>query len=187
VDDLLNDHRAQLQKLLDLYLDGNFPKEILVERRQRLQDTIDSLATERVNLAGMLESTAYSPEQLYAIKEYTKNIAAGLDEAEEDFDSRKHIVEMLNVYAALVIENEEKVAYVTCVFQITPERLLIVSPNTYRQKKLKNHNPIFDIDRTVRSILHGIDVNHRASFVRHLDDLTDGVDRPQSIRSIANS
>jgi site-specific DNA recombinase len=26
VDDLLNDHRAQLQKLLDLYLDGNFPK-----------------------------------------------------------------------------------------------------------------------------------------------------------------
>jgi len=51
VDDLLVDHRAQLQKLLDLYLDGNFPKEILVERRQRLQETIDSLVVCCINNA----------------------------------------------------------------------------------------------------------------------------------------
>jgi site-specific DNA recombinase len=132
VDDLLSDHSAQLQKLLDLYLEGNFPKELLVERRQRLQDTVDALANERVNLVGLLESRGYLPEQLQAMKEYTKEIVAGLDEAEEDIEARKHIVEMLNVYAALVIENEEKVAYVTCVFKITPERLLIVSPNTNR-------------------------------------------------------
>ena len=62
------------------------------------------------------------------MKDYTREIAAGLDEAEEDFEARKHIVEMLNVFAALTIENDEKVAYVTCVFKITPERLLIVSP-----------------------------------------------------------
>jgi site-specific DNA recombinase len=129
VDDLLNDHRSQLQKILDLYLDGNFPKELLVERRQRLQETIDSLANERVNLTSHLESSAYSPEQLQAMKEYTHEIAAGLDEAEEDFDSRKHIVEMLNVFASLVVEGDEKVAYVTCVFKTDPERLLIVSPN----------------------------------------------------------
>ena len=36
---------------------------------------------------------------------------------------------MLNVYASLVTEGEEKVAYVTCVFKMAPERLLIVSPN----------------------------------------------------------
>ena len=140
VDDLLSDHRDQLQKLLDLYLDGNFPKELLVERRQRLQDTVDSLATERVNLVSHLESSAYSPEQLQAMKEYTCQIAVGLDEAEEDFDSRKHIVDMLNVYASLVIEDEEKVAYVTCVFKTDPERLLIVSPNTYKMKRPENHS-----------------------------------------------
>ena len=131
VDDLLIDHRSQLQKLLDLYLDGNFTKELLVERRQRLQDTVDSLANERVNLVSHLENSAYSPEQLQAMKEYTQEIAAGLEEAEEDFDSRKHIVEMLNVYASLAVEGDEKVAYVTCVFKTDPERLLIVSPNIY--------------------------------------------------------
>jgi site-specific DNA recombinase len=140
VDDLLIDHRSQLQKILDLYLDGNFPKELLVERRQRLQDTVDSLANERVNLVSHLESSAYSPEQLHAMKEYTQEIAAGLDEAEEDFDSRKHIVEMLNVYASLAIEGDEKVAYVTCVFKTAPERLLIVSPNIYKRKTPKNQH-----------------------------------------------
>lgn len=143
VDDLLIDHRSQLQKILDLYLDGNFPKELLVERRQRLQDTVDSLANERVNLVSHLESSAYSPEQLHAMKEYTQEIAAGLDEAEEDFDSRKHIVEMLNVYASLAIEGDEKVAYVTCVFKTAPERLLIVSPNIYKMKRPENHSRSF--------------------------------------------
>ena len=139
VDDLLSDHRAQLQKLLDLYLDGNFPKELLVERRQRLQDTIDSLANERINLASHLESSAYSPEQLQAMKEYTSQIAAGLDEAEEDIDSRKHVVDMLNVFASLVVEGDEKVAYVTCVFKTDPERLLIVSPNISFSVRMPEH------------------------------------------------
>jgi site-specific DNA recombinase len=143
VDDLLIDHRSQLQKILDLYLDGNFPKELLVERRQRLQDTVDSLANERVNLVSHLESSAYSPEQLHAMKEYTQEIAAGLDEAEEDFDSRKHIVEMLNVYASLAIEGDEKVAYVTCVFKTAPERLLIVSPNICTRRIPESHNSVF--------------------------------------------
>ena len=64
-------------------------------------------------------------------------------EAEEDFDSRKHIVDMLNVYASLVIEDEEKVAYVTCVFKADPERLLIVSPNIYKMKRPENHSRSF--------------------------------------------
>ncbi len=109
---------------------GNFPKELPVERRQRLQDTIDSLANERINLAAHLETSAYSPEQLQATKEYTHQIAAGLDDADEDFDSRKHIVDMLSVYATLVVENDEKVAYVTWVFKVDPERLLIAPLNT---------------------------------------------------------
>lgn len=156
VDDLLIDHRSQLQKILDLYLDGNFPKELLVERRQRLQDTVDSLANERVNLVSHLESSAYSPEQLHAMKEYTQEIAAGLDEAEEDFDSRKHIVEMLNVYASLAIEGDEKVAYVTCVFKTAPERLLIVSPNICTRRKPESHNSVFarQWDRAARTGQH---------------------------------
>jgi hypothetical protein len=81
-------------------------------------------------LAGQLENNGYSLEQLQKIKEYTQQFAAGLDEAEEDFDARKHVVEMLNVYASLVVEGNEKVAYVTCVFKVDPERLLIVPHNT---------------------------------------------------------
>ena len=168
VDDLLIDHRSQLQKLLDLYLDGNFPKELLVERRQRLQDTVDSLANERVNLVSHLENSAYSPEQLQAMKEYTQEIAAGLEEAEEDFDSRKHIVEMLNVYASLAVEGDEKVAYVTCVFKTDPERLLIVSPNIYKKKTPENQCRAFARQshrgRRIAPHLHTLMRPHRVPF-----------------------
>ena len=108
----------------------NLANKPLGERRQRLQETIDSLATERVNLATKLQKRGYSREQLEAIKKYTRELAAGLDEAEEDFTSRRHVVEMLNVYAKLVVENDEKVAYVTCVFKIKPDRLLILPAPT---------------------------------------------------------
>lgn len=156
LDELLVDHREQLQKLLDLYLDGNFPKELLIERRQRLQETIDSLASERINLAGRLESSAYSPEQLQSLKECTSQIASGLDEAEDDLDSRKYILEMLNLFASLVVEIEEKVAYVTCVFKADPERLLITSPNICTKNTPGNHSPAsaHQWDRAARTAPH---------------------------------
>jgi hypothetical protein len=37
IDELLADHKAQLNRILDLYLEGNFPKELLVEKKARLE------------------------------------------------------------------------------------------------------------------------------------------------------
>jgi site-specific DNA recombinase len=44
VDDLLNKNREQMERLLDLYLAGDFPKEVLTERKTRLHETIAALA-----------------------------------------------------------------------------------------------------------------------------------------------
>ena len=43
VDDLLADNRAQLERALDLYLTGEFPRGMLIERQARLQKTVDAL------------------------------------------------------------------------------------------------------------------------------------------------
>ena len=164
VDELIVDHRAQLQKLLDLYLDGNFPKELLVERRQRLQETLDSLAAERLTLADQMKTNSYTSEQLQVIKDYTVQVATGLDEADEDFDARKHIVELLNVHASLKIEGEEKIAYVSCMFKSTSERLLIAPLNTYSWMKPENRNPVFE--RLSGRAAHIEPRRHKPSFRR---------------------
>lgn len=59
VDDLLADNHAQMGRLLDLYLFGDFPKEVLAERKTRLQATIAALEKERGNLIASLEKDIF--------------------------------------------------------------------------------------------------------------------------------
>lgn len=41
--------------------------------------------------------------------------AQGLDVAEEDFEARRRIIEMLNLQATLVVEDEQEVIYARCM------------------------------------------------------------------------
>ena len=51
VDDLLVENQAKLERVLDLYLAGDFPKEMLIEQKERLQKTVDALGVSRkINL-----------------------------------------------------------------------------------------------------------------------------------------
>ena len=47
VNDLLADERAQLERLLDLYLSRAFPKDVLTDRKARIEETIASLVLQR--------------------------------------------------------------------------------------------------------------------------------------------
>lgn len=43
VDDLLDDNRRQLERLVDLYLTSDFPKDVLMDRKDHLESTIRHL------------------------------------------------------------------------------------------------------------------------------------------------
>jgi site-specific DNA recombinase len=115
IDDLLADNRRQLEKLLDLYLSGDFPKEVLTERKNRLETTIATLEKERVDLALTLESQTLTDDQIMTIKDFAKEVAGGLEEAETSFEAKRHIIDLLDVRVTLAIEEGQKVAYVRCL------------------------------------------------------------------------
>ena len=46
IEELLEDNKKQLQRVLDLYLDGCFSKDLLLEKKTRLEHTIQSLQIE---------------------------------------------------------------------------------------------------------------------------------------------
>jgi hypothetical protein len=50
-------------------------------------------------------------------------------------------VEIPNADAPLIVEHEERVAYVTCVFKVKPDRLLILHPNTSSLARTQGHCP----------------------------------------------
>jgi len=56
IDGLLADTRAQLERLVALYQAGSFPKEMLVDHKERLEAIIGSLGKERGGQVARIEA-----------------------------------------------------------------------------------------------------------------------------------
>ncbi len=115
VDGLLQENSDRLDKLLDLYLDGSFSKDILTDRREHLQTTIDALESERNELARRVESESVTDAQVEAIEGYARTMGEGLEIADADFDTKRRIIDLLDVNALLSLEDGDKVIYLTCL------------------------------------------------------------------------
>jgi hypothetical protein len=115
VDDLLADNRRQLERLLDLYLSGGFSKEALVDRKVRLEATIGALDRERASLAARLEAQVLTPGQIQSLQEFAANVGRGLNWVEADFAQKRRLIEELNVWGELVVENGQKLVRVSCI------------------------------------------------------------------------
>jgi len=114
VDELITSNRIQLDRLLDLFLGGDFQKEVLIERKTRLEETIIGLEREQSTLIARLNMDV-TEEIENAIKEIVAKIGEGLSFADDDFDTKRQIIDLLDVTATLTRENGQKVAYVSCM------------------------------------------------------------------------
>lgn len=115
VDQLLESNRRKLEKVLELYLSDKFPLDVLVARKDALQKTIDGLQRERTELAVRVESQTITTKQIQTIRQFGQRVALGLGKADQSFDARKRIVELLDVRARLSIEDGQKIVYAYCV------------------------------------------------------------------------
>lgn len=121
---LLQDHEKQYERLLDLYLSGELPKEMLVDRKARLEATIQTLENEQQNLLAHITTYSVSEDELQSIQLHAAQIAELLNEPEtdSDFETKKQIVELLDVQVTLIEEDDPsgdedetlRAAYVTC-------------------------------------------------------------------------
>ena len=127
VDSLLAENRAQLERLLDLYLSGDLPKEMLVDRKTRLERTAEALASERGRLAMHVEAEALSQDHIQRIQGSVADVIEGLEAAEEHFGIRRRLIEELDVQAILAVEEGQKVVYARCMLG---ERVLSVANPT---------------------------------------------------------
>lgn len=123
IDARLADTQKQLAKLLDLYLQSDFPKELLSERKVRLEQDMADLTGERGELAMLLQEKVLTDEQIAEIEAECNEIRDGLDNA--TFEDKRRYFELLNVRGKLAVENEEKVVYVSCRFK---QQRLSVAP-----------------------------------------------------------
>ncbi len=130
VDNLITDNRSQLERLLDLYLSGEFPKDVLTDRKSRLETTILGLERERAGLAAHLEEQVLSVEQIQSIQELAAKVGENLEAMGDDFGAKRGLIEAIDVWVTLVEEDGEKVVYTRCI--IGEDTLSIESKSTGR-------------------------------------------------------
>lgn len=115
IEGLLIENRESLQRLLDLYLSGEFHKEILIEKKAELEKTIAELEKERASLVASLEAQNITPEQEHTLIDFTSKVGKGLEAADTNFQTRRGIIEALGVEASLAVESGQKNMRVKCI------------------------------------------------------------------------
>ena len=106
INDLIDDNQAQLNRLIDLYLAGEFSKEFLIDRKKRFETTIESLEAEKNNLYAFLETRILTQDQISNIKLFAAEIGKGIESADNDFEKRRRMIELLNVQAFLTVDDD---------------------------------------------------------------------------------
>lgn len=134
VEGLIASNQAQLERLLDLYLSGDFPKEMLTERKSRLETTIQALEAEQAHLTATLEAQTLTKQQVCTLQDFAVKIGKGLEAIEADFEARRYIIEVLDTRATLAVEDGEKIVYASCNLG---EGVLSVSSPTSRYSGLR--------------------------------------------------
>ena len=115
IDGLLAKYQEQLDKLLDLYLNNEFSKEAIMERKLRLQGNIAGLQREQAGLHAKLEAATLTEEQIQSVQEFAALIADGMDQADEEGNgARRRVLQALNTTATLKIENGQRFVDVQC-------------------------------------------------------------------------
>lgn len=112
---LLDKNQEQLERLIDLYLSDEFPRELLTERKGRLQATINKLEAEKQEVLKDLEAKTIDIEQLRDLQKLMDEIRVGLADADEDFTLKRHILDLLDVQVRLASEEGEKGLYISCI------------------------------------------------------------------------
>jgi site-specific DNA recombinase len=144
IQEQLDDALRQQEKLVDLYLSGDFDKGMLLERKHRLETTISSLRKEQEQLSAHIGTLNYTDQDLVIIEQFCAQIRENLDHA--TFEGKRRILDLLDVHGTLAVENDERVLYLTCAIYPQPVSLVLTSPSQCRQ-------PQYSIELTTRAVL----------------------------------
>jgi site-specific DNA recombinase len=112
IQDILNDTDRQLSMLIDLYLGQNIPKEMYLERKIHLDNRLAELDTEKADVLAQLAIVVFSDQQVAEIVAFCAELGEGLEYA--TFDDKQRCLELLDVQGTAVVENDERVIYITC-------------------------------------------------------------------------
>jgi chromosome segregation ATPase len=114
--ELSKDLSETLALLKDLKKGGRAYAAVL-EDIDRLEDAVSGLEAQRTKLTGQLNQVALTSDKKQRLLDYAEKLGDGVEEAREDFNLRKALIDLLDVQVRLIREDGRAFANVSCVLQ----------------------------------------------------------------------
>lgn len=114
VSDRLTETQVKLERALDLYLAGDYSRDILKSKITELERELTSLKNEQTNLRERLDAALLDDQEVDTLVEFSQRVAQRLRDAEKDFKTRRRIIELLDVQATLCVEDGKHIAHIKC-------------------------------------------------------------------------
>jgi len=114
IEKLIDQNDVKLNRLLELYLSGDFDRELLVEKQTQLEQIRSDLDEERNDILARLEQNVITDDQIRNVEAFSEKIRSKLG-GKMDFASKRRIIELMNVTGKLAVDGGEKIIYVQCV------------------------------------------------------------------------
>jgi site-specific DNA recombinase len=120
---LIGTNKADLDRLIDLYVSGTFEKEALLDRKMRLEDTIRKLEAEHARLVANMGDRAISQAERITLRDYARAARETVIIGDMSFKARREIVEITKTEVTLYQKDGEKFARVRSLLWSDPLRI----------------------------------------------------------------
>ncbi len=105
---LLRNYQNQYDRLLDLCINGVISKEVFIERKKGIEETIKELEEKQTYLKDQLNEAIFSPEKKKYLENLALKISEGIMRAENSFTAKQEIIKLLNVKVKLSLNEEDQ-------------------------------------------------------------------------------
>jgi len=128
VEDLVQEKRARLERLLELYLSGEYSRDTLNELKAQEEAVLAGLQEERRQIAARLTHQTLAEDRLQSVLVFAARIRNGIAEADRSFEKRRQLLEALGLTGEVAVEDGDKVLYLHCM--VGDFRSVIVSTSS---------------------------------------------------------
>jgi len=113
---LLEERRQELQRIADLYIDGNFTKQGLMDRTRKLQTKITKINFDLSKLRKKLDYWQALALNLEDSMKTCAEISARLNDAQISFSQQRKLIDAMDIRGVLLNNNSGQLAKITHLF-----------------------------------------------------------------------
>lgn len=116
VENMIQEEHDKRKRMLDVYKEGHITKDEFVEYQQKYDQVVAGLIAQRAEIMSNLQGQEdLDEDRIRTILKFAKAIQEEVEDAKEDFQTKRYYIRLFRVTGEIAFEDNEKVVYFHCI------------------------------------------------------------------------